>query len=397
MLQIPALNLRHIAQFTAAALLAVNINLTAHASFIDDYMIDPDDGMFDTSQYLSEVPMGFLPVPVIITEPAVGNGLGVVGVFFHESDEQKKKANKVSKRGRAVIPENISIAAFAGTENGSKAAALGHIGFWFEDNLRYQGFVLLPDINMDFYSIGGIDLPRPFELNITGPVVVQNMKARINNSEWFVGFRQIYSEITSSVSGSNPIGGGGYNLESKTVTSGLGLILEYDSRNNPMNPEKGYNYQLRTTRFDKAIGSDINYDLHYFKGLNYWELSKSFNFALRLQFDEVSAEKGQPLPPYVAPSIELRGIPAMRYQGNQVSVGEIELTWKLNQRWRFNTFTGTGRAGKDFDELSSAENINNYGVGFRYLIAKRYGFTMGTDVAKGPEETVFYIQAGSSW
>ena len=49
MLQIPALNLRHIAQFTAAALLAVNINLTAHASFIDDYMIDPDDGMFDTS------------------------------------------------------------------------------------------------------------------------------------------------------------------------------------------------------------------------------------------------------------------------------------------------------------------------------------------------------------
>ena len=393
----PALHLRHIVQFIAVALVTLNTSLNAQASFIDDYMIDPDDGMFDTSQYLSEVPMGFLPVPIIITEPAVGNGLGVVGVFFHESEEQKaNKANKVSRRGRAVIPENISIVAFAGTENGSKAAALGHIGFWFEDNLRYQGFVLLPNINMDFYSIAGIELPRPIELNITGPAIIQNIKARINHSQWFVGFHQIYSEVTASIA-NNAIIETDFDIEIKTITSGLGLILEYDSRNNPMNAEKGYNYQLKATRFDEAIGSDINYDKYYFKGLNYWELSKSFNFALRLQFDEVSSEKFQPLPPYIAPSIDLRGVPAMRYQGKQVSVGEVELTWKMSQRWRFNTFTGTGRTGKDFDELKNAENINSYGVGFRYLIAKRYGFTMGTDVAKGPEDTVFYIQAGSSW
>ena len=36
-------------------------------------------------------------------------------------------------------------------------------------------------------------------------------------------------------------------------------------------------------------------------------------------------------------------------------------------------------------------------IGFRYLIAKQYGFNMGIDVARGPEDTVWYIQAGSAW
>jgi len=31
------------------------------------------------------------------------------------------------------------------------------------------------------------------------------------------------------------------------------------------------------------------------------------------------------------------------------------------------------------------------------MIAKRYGFEMGLDIARGPEETVFYIQGGTAW
>jgi hypothetical protein len=31
------------------------------------------------------------------------------------------------------------------------------------------------------------------------------------------------------------------------------------------------------------------------------------------------------------------------------------------------------------------------------MIAKRYGFEMGLDIARGPEETVFYIQGETAW
>ncbi|MGB1464788.1 MAG: hypothetical protein ACPG8O_00390, partial [Alcanivorax nanhaiticus] len=50
---------------------------SAQAGFMEDYMTDPEDGMPDASRFLSELPLSFMPVPVVITEPAVGNGLGV--------------------------------------------------------------------------------------------------------------------------------------------------------------------------------------------------------------------------------------------------------------------------------------------------------------------------------
>ena len=38
-------------------------------------MKDPEDGRFDISQFLLDNLVGFLPIPLIITEPAVDNGI----------------------------------------------------------------------------------------------------------------------------------------------------------------------------------------------------------------------------------------------------------------------------------------------------------------------------------
>ena len=57
----------------------------AHSSLIgwfEENLIDPEDGKFDMSSYLKSA-RGFLPVPIIITEPAVGFGLGAAVVYFH--------------------------------------------------------------------------------------------------------------------------------------------------------------------------------------------------------------------------------------------------------------------------------------------------------------------------
>jgi hypothetical protein len=42
-------------------------------------LIDPADGYLDASAFLARG--GFIPVPIIITEPAVGGGLGLAGYF----------------------------------------------------------------------------------------------------------------------------------------------------------------------------------------------------------------------------------------------------------------------------------------------------------------------------
>lgn len=93
----------------------------------------------------------------------------------------------------------------------------------------------------------------------------------------------------------------------------------------------------------------------------------------------------------------MRGIPAMRYQGNTVVAAEAEITWQIDPRWSVNAFVGAGRAANEIDDLDEQPTRVTKGGGFRYLIARQYGFEMGLDIARGPEDTVFYIQAGTAW
>ena len=54
------------------AILAVAASLPAAALSLEDFR-DPQDGRFDTSRFLLDL-NGFLPLPFIITEPAIGYG-----------------------------------------------------------------------------------------------------------------------------------------------------------------------------------------------------------------------------------------------------------------------------------------------------------------------------------
>ena len=59
-----------------------------------DTLIDPEDGMLDASDYLASA-SGFLPIPIIITEPAVGFGLGAAVAYFHAPKELDPEEHRV--------------------------------------------------------------------------------------------------------------------------------------------------------------------------------------------------------------------------------------------------------------------------------------------------------------
>jgi hypothetical protein len=56
------------------------------SDWFDENMIDEQDGKVDISDYLAST-TGFLPVPIIITEPAVGFGAGFAVAYFHQQKE----------------------------------------------------------------------------------------------------------------------------------------------------------------------------------------------------------------------------------------------------------------------------------------------------------------------
>ena len=109
------------------------------------------------------------------------------------------------------------------------------------------------------------------------------------------------------------------------------LLLASSFTEQFVDPLDGYRYQLDYLYFDDAVGSDIDYSLTTLSGLNYWRIGDSFRAALRVAGDLANSD--ELLPPYATPYIQLRGIPAMRYQGQRVVLSEIELTWEINDRW----------------------------------------------------------------
>ncbi|WP_440874340.1 BamA/TamA family outer membrane protein [Thalassotalea sp. PLHSN55] len=388
--------------FTLTVLLSCN-------EVIANQFIDPIDGMFDASQYLSENAYGFLPVPIIISDPAVDGGLGMMGLFFHE-DEAEKDArmalmkSKDSDAGQHLLPPSISAGFGAYTGNDSYFIGGGHLGFFQQGKIRYMGGGGYGDVNLDFYGIGDIALTKPLQLNTQATVILQSLKFKLGDSAFYLGPSQRY--INADIAPSNiddflnfipPLLQEKLSelLHQKVTTSGLGFSIEYDTRNNFFSPNIGLKYELNHYWFNEAIGSDINYQLTEFEALHYFHISDKWFGGIKAELQYANSD--ELLPPYATPTISMRGIPSGRYQANAVALTEFELSYQINQRWQTNVFAGAGKINNEFNSLFSSGSKVSKGIGFRYLIARRYGFKMGVDLAKGPEENVVYIQAGSAW
>jgi len=374
---------------------------------------DPDDGRFDVSSFLADNAYGFLPVPIIITDPAVDGGLGAIGLFFHETDEQKEQrleALRNSEDGaQFLLTPSISAVAAATTGNDSWFVGGGHMGFFKKGRTRYLVGGGYGDVNLGFYGFGEIGLTRPIELNTRAAAVLQSLKFKLGKSRFFVGPVQRYVNARIKPRDLGDLSGDILppdlqerwqelvrGLLTRDVTiSALGLALEFDSRDNLFSPHSGYRYELEQLWYRDFLGSDVEFEVTSFKGLNYWQLTDKIRSGLRI--GAIHAATTGLLPPFATPSIELRGIPAMRYQGNYVAVAEAELTWQIDSRWSVLGFVGSGRAANSYSELKDSSSRVSKGAGFRYLIAKRYGFEMGMDIAAGPEENVIYIQGGTAW
>jgi hypothetical protein len=103
-------------------------------------------------------------------------------------------------------------------------------------------------------------------------------------------------------------------------------------------------------------------------------------------------------PFYAYPFIQMRGVPAMKYQSDNTIVVETE--WKLNvyRRWYLDAFVGNGKAFTSFQNFGPATWVYSYGVGFRYLLAKKYGLESGIDFAFSNDgDFAFSIIFGTAW
>ena len=360
-----------------------------------DQFADDVDGMFDMDKWLASK-TGFLPIVSPITEPAVGFGLLGTLAFFHDGDGAASRFEEPAPGQRKAAP---NVAAVGGllTENETWGAFAGYMGNWRNDTIRYTGALGYASVNLKFYGIASELLDDPAEFNIEGAFTLHDLSFRVAESDFFVGVRYEYADM--DVEGPDLLGLGLRLLDFSAQNAALGATVRYDTRDNTFTPNRGVYAELSYMRYDTDVGGDYDYDDFEFVWTAWTPLASCLNLGVRLRGEIVDGD-----PPFWGrPFIDLRGIPAMRYQGDDILVGETELRWDLNGRWSLVGFTGAGRAGSSVkrlferDERTVVDTAWNVGAGFRYLIARKLGLRMGIDVARGPEDWALYITTGNAW
>lgn len=371
-----------------ALFLTLIVSSSSHAGWFEQTMIDPEDGKFDVSNYLASA-RGFLPVPIIITEPAVGYGLGAAVAYFHRPKEIDRAEHPHKD------PPSISVGFGVKTENGTYSYGGAHSGVWKDGHIRYLGAIAMANVNMTFYpNLGqGAGQNDGIDFNVDGSFLFQQFKFRVKESNWWLGADYLYVNAENTFKTSDEAEIDLPDPQFEFTQGGLSATVEYDGRNTTFTPTKGLRATLKLRNYDDNWGGDFDYNHLLGSVDHYTPFGDYSSLGLRLEGEKVSGN----VPFFGYPFVSLRGIPVMRYQGEGVASAEAEYLWGLTPRFSLAFFGGIGKTSAIGEFEVPTRTVAAGGLGFRYRLARKLGFQVGVDVARGPEDTAVYLTVGSAW
>jgi len=293
---------------------------------------DTLDGKLDAGRFLIQA-NGFIPIPQIITEPALGHfGLMLAPVFI--------KPNKVRVEGKYVPPDIT--AAFVGyTLNntwmlgGVRKASLP------KHHLKYRAGGAYGSVNMDYYRTLPQVGEKKFAFNFKMATILGSMLRQIGESDWYVGMDYLFmhNEVTPDF-GFDELPDFLNNADLDANISSIGVDVEMDKRDNVFTPDAGWYFATDFGVNASWTGSDYDFQLLNVSLFRYFQFTDKWVSGFRL---ESSLQWGD-APFYSKPSIALRGVPMARYQGDRTFVFETEQRYDFSLRWSAIVFGGLAKA-----------------------------------------------------
>ena len=331
---------------------------------------------------------GFLPLPLVITEPALGFGGGLGAIFFHGGNPLR--AQQAAAEQRRMTPPSISGAVGFATENGSKGGAAAHFGVWRDDHIRYVGIAGAASLNLDYWGLPSRPLEDPFRYNVEGALIIQRMLFRLGDSPLMLGGEWSWSTQRAEFDALSPPD---QPARIDQDDSGVGMIAEYETLDNILTPRRGLKLRLLAKVFSEALGGDNDRQTLDAEGFGYVPIGKRVIAGFR---GDLTFSDGD-TPFYLLPYLNARGLPALKYLGKHAALAETEIRWNVRGRWTAVGFGAMGITAESTSDLRLSDGVGTYGAGFRYLLAEGLGLQAGVDYARGPDDDGIYIIVGSSW
>jgi outer membrane protein assembly factor BamA len=258
--------------------------------------------------------------------------------------------------------------------------------YWVYGEVGYYQYVF------NYFGIGNnfpVDYIEKFDAIL--PRLRINALQQIKPS-MYIGIRYVFDDFsislrdtTASLANDRPIGYDGGRV------SGLGILFNYDSRDNIFFPSKGILLETMIYGESAITGSNFEYTRLSVDFSKYFPIRQKHVLALNAFAASLSPKVPFHQMAMLGGAKELRGYFEGKYRDNSVGVLQAEYRFPLFWRFGIVAFGGYGVVGNKITNLDFKHLRYNYGTGLRFQLDSKQKINLRLDYGIGYKSTGTYL------
>jgi outer membrane protein assembly factor BamA len=323
--------------------------------------------------------------PIAFYSPETSWGFGGAGVFtFHfRNDTLHARPSKIQTGFAYTLNRQILLyLPFQFFSGNSRWNAYGELGYY-----KYS---------YNFYGIGNNS--ADFEkYKVNYPRIRINTLRRLFPG-FYAGIRYWFEKDKMiSVDSNGLLDTGSVIGKSGGTISGIGAVMNYDTRNDLFFPEKGVFLESSLQIFTKHLYSDYAFSRYSLDGSAYLSPYKhhviAFNFVFEINAGEVPFNYLS----MIGGTKRMRGYYEGRFRDKKLLIGQVEYRAVLYKRFGAVVFADLGSVQNRWKELSSNNFHTTLGGGLRFKLSKKENVNVRLDAGFGKESSAFYFTIGEAF
>ena len=320
----------------------------------------------------------FIPAVVYSPETSLGLGLRAIRVFRYKENGNSD-----------LRPSSLPLT-FLYTLN-NQTIFTTELDLWANDNKEYFNTRLeLSNFPFKYYGIGNNPVVMEGELYKTRFAYIHLNYQRKISRGFYMGPRyefridDIFDRIPGGILESTQVPG--YNGQR---LSGLGVLLNLDTRDNIFQPSKGWFNSFGWMGFASFLGSNFSFNQYTFDFRRYIKTSETHVLAVQSWWSFTTGN-----PPFqhvslIGGSDRMRGFFEGRFRDNHAMVHQAEYRLPLHRNLGIVFFGHTGQVAQQAADFGWNRFKYGGGFGFRYKLNQE-GLNIRLDFAIGDQRAFYF-------
>jgi hypothetical protein len=315
--------------------------------------------------------------PVFNANPKVGFALGALAGYIHYFDD-KSRPSIFALTGQYTSTESII------------AGLMGRTSF-DQDRQRLLTGLMYGNIKNDYSDYLGTGVPLQSNAELRS--FISRYTYRVAG-DWFVGAQGIFQNF--DIGGETPLDDMFLDIVGVQPykSGGLGLVGQYDSRDNENMPTQGWFLNVNNVAYREALGGQDDFEMYRGDFRYYWGHGKGNVLAVR-QLNHLTHDT----PVQIRAPVQLRGYKIGQYNGLYMSSIEAEERWRFAERWTSTIFAGIACTYGGSQSCSDSKNLYPAGgVGVQYIMKPKEGIVLNLEYALGKDGNYgVYLKMGYAY